>query len=342
LTVQRSLDTRAWLIWLAGMLLPSLLTFNPWIQLLIIGIALVLWPGDAPDQRSGFLRLNVLLRIAVAALIIGGLFNVLVVHYGSTVIVTLPDSLPIIGGILTLEALVFGILNALRVISIIFAFATFSRLINYADLLRLTPSALFELGLMLSIGVTLVPFILRSFNEIRESQALRGHRAKGIRGLLPLFTPLVASGLEHALALAESMEARGYGAVQVERRVLVGQAIALLSLLFLLVLLAIVTLVPISNVIMTLLIVAVVGLMFFGLRVMASGSGRTRFRRQHWGWQESIVTVGASVAMIALLVADRTMLVYDPYRLSVLGLPTFSPWLGIALLGLALPALVKQ
>ncbi len=129
-----------------------------------------------------------ILRIAVAALIIGGLFNVLVVHYGSTVFITLPDSIPIIGGILTLEALVFGVLNALRVISIIFAFATFSRLINYADLLRLTPSALFELGLMLSIGVTLVPFILRSWQrDLASSQALRGHRAKGIRGLLPLF-----------------------------------------------------------------------------------------------------------------------------------------------------------
>lgn len=188
--------------------MPSLLTFNPWLQLLIIGLALLNWPGDLPDQRSGFLRLRVLLRIALAAIIIGGLFNLLVVHYGSVVLVHLPDSLPIVGGILTLEALVYGVLNALRVIGIIFAFATFSRQITDADLLRLAPSALFELGLMLSIGVTLVPFMLRSFNEICELQALRGHRAQGIRGLLPLFTPLVASGMEHALALAELMEAR--------------------------------------------------------------------------------------------------------------------------------------
>ncbi|MBX3081689.1 MAG: hypothetical protein KF716_08635 [Anaerolineae bacterium] len=339
--MSRSLDTRAWLIWLAGMLLPSLLTFNPWLQLLIIGIALLLWPGDAPDQRSDFLRLRVLLRIGIAALVIGGLFNLLVVHYGSTVLIHLPDALPIIGGILTLEALLFGLLNALRVIGIIFAFATFSRQINYADLLRLAPSALFELGLMLSIGVTLVPFMLRSFNEIRESQALRGHRAQGIRGLLPLFTPLVASGMEHALALAESMEARGYGSVQFSRRVMLGQALALLSLLFLLILLAINTFLPIISLIMILLIVAVGLLMVVGLQLMASGAGRTRFRRLRWGWREWVVTAGASTAMIALLVADRTLLVYDPYRLSVLGLPAFNPWLGLALLGLALPAVIK-
>jgi energy-coupling factor transport system permease protein len=337
--MNRPLDARAWLLWLAGMLIPALFTFNLWIQLLTIGIALLVWPGDATDGQGGFLQRGVLLRLAVAAMVIGALFNVLAVRQGATVLLTLPDALPLLGGPLTLEALSYGLLNALRVVSIVFAFATFSRVIDYADLLRLMPAALFELGLMVSIGVTLIPFTLRAFREIREAQALRGHQAQGVRGLLPLFAPLVANGMEHALMLAESLEARGYGAARLSRRVAAGQLMALFSLVVLLLLLVLHTFSPLSDGVMVAGLLGTVALMLVGFRQLASGSGRTRWRRLRWGLPEVVVTAGVIAATAGVLVADRTLLSYDPYRLTALGWPAFSPWLGLALLGLALPAL---
>lgn len=336
----RPLDTRAWLIWIAGTSVPALLTLNPWYQLILIAIVVMIWTGQPVTSENGFLRSGLLLRIALISLIFSAAFNMLVIHYGYTILVHLPESLPIIGGIITLEALIYGLLNALRLISILFAFALFSRSINYADLMRLAPSALFELGLMLSIGFTLVPFTIRSFNEIREAQALRGHRSRGVRDLIPLFTPLVISGMEHALALAESMEARGYGGVTLTRRVWMGQGLAVISLIGLLIVLAIQVFAPLRAPVLILLLIGVGGLMVMALRQLSAASGRTRLRHGHWGSAETMVAVGAMIPVVVLILSDHWLLAYDPYHLSSAGWPPFNPWIGLALLGLALPGLV--
>jgi hypothetical protein len=43
--------------------------------------------------------------------------------------------------------------------------------------------------------------------------------------------------------------------------------------------------------------------------------------------------------VIAMLTADRSLLVYDAYRMAAVGLPVLDPWIAITLLGLALPAI---
>ncbi|MBX3062655.1 MAG: energy-coupling factor transporter transmembrane protein EcfT [Anaerolineae bacterium] len=334
------MDTRAWLIWLAAMLTPALIAFNPFVQVLTIGIVIVLFPDDA-DERS-FLRMSVLLRLAVFALVVGGGFNLISVHFGTTVITQLPESIPIIGGAWTLESLLYGICNALRLVSIVFAFALFSRVINYADLLRLAPAAVAELGLMLSIGITLVPLTLRSFQEIREAQQLRGYRGRGVRAMLPLFTPLVANGMEHALALAESMEARGYGAARSVQHVRRGQVALLIGLLGALILLG-------ANAFFALDVpILVIGWLVVALPIgggvywLSIGSGRTRLRRGKWGSAETVMVLGAVIAVSALIIVSPTIRSYDPYRLATIGLPAFDPYLGIALLGLALPGIYRR
>ena len=62
-----------------------------------------------------------------------------------------------------------------------------------------------------SIAITFVPQTVTRFTEIREAQALRGHRVRRIGDLLPLIIPLLAGGMERSMDLAEAMEARGYG-----------------------------------------------------------------------------------------------------------------------------------
>jgi energy-coupling factor transport system permease protein len=330
------------------MLTPALLTFNPWLQLLTIGIAALTLPSGGPSPatpdsptHAGILPPGVLWRLALAALVFGGVFNVLIVREGDLVLARVPDSIPVLGGALTAEAFTYGVLNALRVVSIIFAFAAFSRVIDYADLLRLAPAALFELGLMISIGVTLIPFTLRSYREISQAQALRGHRPQGWRGLVPLITPLIANGMEHALALAESLEARGYGTVRFTRHVMAGQALALFSLFALLLVLTLNTFSRLSPAILGGTLAMAGAMLLASFRLMASGSARTRLRRSHWGAPECWVVAGVGITLTALLIADRHLLVYDPYRMAALGWPPFSPWVGLALLGLSLPALLQ-
>jgi energy-coupling factor transport system permease protein len=332
----RSIDARAWLIWAAGALIVALTAFHPWYQIILIGLVLLLWPGDS--QTAGFLRLGMLIRLGLIALVFGAAFNGLIVRVGDTVLLHLPDSIPIIGGPIYAEAVVYGALNALRFVSILFTFALFSRSVNYADLLRLAPSAFFEFGLILSIGFTLAPSMLRAFNEIREAQALRGHRPRGVRDLLPLFTPLVISGMERALCLAESMEARGYGG-GARSGVYVGQILTLLSLAGYMAILAVHTFAPLALPLLWTLLALNSLLLLFAVRQLSRAAGRTRLRRGHWGLAEWLIMGGALLPVIAMLTADRSLLVYDAYRMTALGLPRLDPWIAITLLGLALPAI---
>lgn len=327
----RPLDTRAWLVWVASALIVGLTTLNPWYALTLIGVVVLLWQGAG--SGGGLLRLGALFRLALVALVIGAIFNALVVRQGDTTLLRLPDWLPILGGRWTVEALVFGALNALRFVSLIFAFALFSRAVNFADLLRLAPPALFELGLVVSIGFSLAPSMLRAFSEIREAQALRGHEGRGVRDLLPLFTPLVVSGMERALALAEAMEARGYGGGQpISRQSAARGLIGLGGLL------APLTLYAFAPSPIWLGVAALAGLSLVGM-LRRMSVGRTRLRRGHWGLPEWVVSAGAALAGLIILSANPATLVYDAYRLSVAGLPPFNPWIGAALLGLALPGL---
>ncbi len=328
------------------MLVIALSVFNPWYHLLLIGLVLLLWPTESAqpnDEASGFLRMAMLRRIAFMALMVGGGFNVLAVRVGETVLIHLPDSLPIFGGPLYAEALLYGVLNALRVISILFAFGLFSRMVRYADLLRLAPSAFFELGLVLSIGFTLAPFTLRAFRDIREAQTLRGHRPRGLRGLLPLVSPLVVSGMERALNLAESMEARGYGGglpnADLLRRVRLNQLLLLAGLGGLLLILGLDAFLQLATPLLWLLLTLLGALMVRALSQLSALSGRTRLHRGHWGVAETLVSLGAFGAIGVVLFLNRATLVWDIYRLSAAGLPPFDPWVAIALLGLAMPLL---
>jgi len=344
------IDARAWLIWVGAALIIALTAFNPWYHLLLIGVVALIWPAqrgaanDAEESTDGLMTPRMLIRIGLIALVFGAVFNMLAVRVGDTVLVRLPDSIPIIGGPLYLEALVYGLLNALRVISILCVFALFSNVVRYADILRLAPPAFFDLGLIVSIGFTLVPFTRRAYRDIREAQTLRGHRPRGLRDMLPLVSPLVVSGMERSLMLAESMEARGYGgglpnAEQIgsmRRHQL--QLVLVLSAIFLI--LGAYTFRPFALPVLWGALGSAAALMLWALRKLSRLSGRTRLRQGHWGFAESLLSLGALLALVAVLVADHALLVWDVYRLSAVGLPGLNPWLAAALLGLAAPLLI--
>lgn len=97
-----------------------------------------------------------------------------------------------------------------------------------------------------------------------------------------------------------------------------------------------------SILIVAILMLSILTLLISGLRLMATGAGRTRLRRLQWGWSETLVAGGALLALVAVIITERGWLVYDPYRLSSLGWPPFNAWLGLALLGLVAPALVSS
>ena len=150
-----------------------------------------------------------LFGIAVSS---AGLFLIwpLTAHTGSHPLWNGPI-LPVLGSIdVTREELAAGAIQTLRLASVALAFALWAlrldqdRLVGEARLARRSV-------LTVALATRLIPTLERDAAGFVEALRGRGVEVEGLRGRSRLLAPLVASSLERALGLAESMEARGYG-----------------------------------------------------------------------------------------------------------------------------------
>ncbi len=114
------------------------------------------------------------------------------------------------GGPLTREGLVAAGTRSLAILAIFGAFAIVTTTVTPGRLLRTTPAALFEAGLVVTVGLALLPATLNDLKRLREAEALRGRRLRWWR-LAGLVTPAVLGGLERSIRLVEALEARGFG-----------------------------------------------------------------------------------------------------------------------------------
>jgi energy-coupling factor transport system permease protein len=332
-----------WVIWLLAAALPALLTRNPlYLTLLLLasGVTYLALEHRSPTARSwrGFVKLGfVLLLFTVPS-------NALTVHQGRLVLLRLPESWPIVGGAITGEAILYGLSTGLSLTALLLVFATFNSAVDQARLLRLTPPFLYQAGVISAIAVAFVPQMMMASREIREAQRIRGHRFRGLRDLLPLFMPLLTTGLERAIALAESMEARGFGRTQPapplhQTMYRVGTLMSLLTLAagtFGYAYLASWRVLSVG-----LIVVACVALLGI-FRLQGKTVQRTRYHRWLWRRFDTIVGLvcgGVALALLVVWVVQRKALLYYPY-------PPFDPWpdfqplLGLALALLVLPGLL--
>jgi energy-coupling factor transport system permease protein len=205
----------------------------------------------------------------------------------------------------------------------------------------LTPRAFHEAGVVISIALTFVPQTIRSLNRIRQAQAVRGYRLRGLRDWPPIVVPLLISGLERSMGLAEAMVARGYGAVSDQAQPLRTSAGLVLGLLTLLGGWLIFLFWPAWR-------EAGIGLMIgggaliVGVVWLAGRSVRhTVYRPRRWTARDTLAVAGCGLALAAVLLPSplgRDTLYYSPYpRLT---LPVFNPLVGLGLLGLLMPAVV--
>jgi energy-coupling factor transport system permease protein len=270
-------------------------------------------------------------------------FNALSAHAGDHVIVRLPRAWPLIGGDITWEAVLWGASTALGLLCLIVAFAVLNLQVDQAQILRLTPSFVYEAGLVVSIALAFVPQMMTSAREIREAQLIRGHRIRRARDMLPLIVALLTNGLERSLQVAESMESRGYGRI----RPLPAARDTLLKSL---------TLLSMAGVLGSGFVLTYLGRGWLGYAGMAASAillggvfwaqgrrvQRTRYRRERWTWRDG-AAIGASlvllIALIAVRLVDADALQYYPYTAL---LPPFLPWLGAAPLLLLAPVVVAS
>ncbi|HEV2065724.1 MAG TPA: energy-coupling factor transporter transmembrane component T [Thermomicrobiales bacterium] len=204
------LDSRAWILWAIAAMVPVLIGRHPLVIgeiLVIVVVVRIAWASRVATAGVGWL-----IRLGMVVLSISVIFNVLTVHAGDRVLARLPESLPVIGGVLTLNALVYGLVSALALFTLLLIGTTTGALLVWMDLFRLLPRRLAPIAVAGSVTWAFLPRTAAAFSQIREAQMMRGHRVRTGRDVLPLVMPLLAGGLERSLTTAEALEARGFGA----------------------------------------------------------------------------------------------------------------------------------
>jgi energy-coupling factor transport system permease protein len=330
----------AWVAWVGGTLVVLSVTRNPfYLALALVCIAVVArvlraetWTGQAPGAP---------LRFGMVVIPLSAVFNALTVHVGRNELLRLPNWFPLLGGPITLEALMYGTLNGVVLTGIFAAFTVLNRALPVRSLVRLIPRAFHQVAVVISIALTYVPTTLRQFQQIREAQAIRGHRTRGLRDWVPLFMPLLIGGLERALQLAEAMTARGFASSGEKShdaltRLVIAQGLFALLIGWLL------RLVWNQRVLGLILMIAGLALVLAALWVVGHRVPHTDYRPELWAGRDWIVVLGAALAAAPFLQPvpglNRGTIFYYPYP--ALTLPGFDPIIGAALLGLLAPVLV--
>jgi energy-coupling factor transport system permease protein len=343
-----------WVVWTGLVAALVILTRNPLYLSLLIGVVSVHYVSVGQGQPDESHRVDVrhrveaqgwqmLLRVAMWMALLVIPLNALSIHVGSHVLFRLPAGWPLVGGAITLEGVLAGVVSALGLIALTTLFITFNLRIHQAQLLRLTPAFVYEAGLIVSIALAFVPQMMVSGRQIREAQLVRGHRMRRARDMLPYLMALLTTGLERSFQLAESMEARGYGNVcDLPRgRDLLFKGLTLLGLAGCLCGVFLQTYFESLRVLgwamAALGAVLLLGVFWVqGRRVL-----RVHYRQERWTWQDGVV-LALCLAVAALLVwvrlRDDAAFAYSPYaRL----LPPFDATVGLALVLLAGPVVVE-
>ncbi|MEA2515548.1 MAG: energy-coupling factor transport system permease protein [Thermomicrobiales bacterium] len=310
------LDPRAWLAWGAAASLPPLLGRNPFPLIatlfVVVGVRAA-WSGRATRVSSW----GGIVRLAAVFAAVGVLFNVLTVRTGDRVLAEVPESVPILAGPVTLNALVFGILSGLALLILVLVGTTVGALLDWPAALRLLPERLTTVAVAGSVAFAFIPQTAVAFREIREAQAARGHRFRGARDLIPLLVPLLTGGLERAVTLAEALESRAFGA-PVTTHPTHGRAWSLATAGGLAAMALAGYLLAVGRVTGAGLALATAGiaLLVATRRGTSHGPSRSRFRSPVWSRADTLTLGGAVVAGLATLAAvalDPASLRYEPY-----------------------------
>lgn len=336
----------SWFIWLAVVLVIISTTRNPlYLLILLLALNIVASSIDRARQRQAGQRfgqhstmLFEPLRFAAVVVFLAGLFNGLISRFGDTVLFTLPEAIPLIGGAITLEAIAFGVINGLIIACFFTAFIVFNTALPIHTLIRYVPRAFFPVAVIVTIAISFLPATFQQAQRIREAQAVRGHRVRGLRDGVALFVPLLVSGLERALQLAEAMTARGFARAESEpsNAARFGIVAGLCSVL--------------AGWLMRLLW----GLNWPGLSLILAGtvliggilwalgrrSPRSSYRRDRWTGRDGLMIGAALLPGLVFLGlvpgVDRSSLAYNTYPL--LELPPFALLPALLLLSLLVPA----
>ena len=216
--LERDLHPGAWWIWSLGMATAASRTTNPLLLAVIVAVVAVVVSvrrGDAPWSK-GFTAYLVLGLIIIGLRIV---FRMLLDGEGGQhVLFRLPE-LPLpevargirIGGAVSLEGILAALYDGLRLATLLICLGAANVLANPKRLLKSVPSALFEVGVAVTVALTVAPQLVESAQRVTRARRLRGDVGRSTRWFRQVVVPIMTDALDRSLLLAAAMDSRGYG-----------------------------------------------------------------------------------------------------------------------------------
>lgn len=207
-----------WLLALSLMIVSG--ASSSFLTLIVIGsaavLAVLIFREDAPWARSIKFYLLLALIVVLIRILFRILFNIQ--NPSDATVLDLPQLSINLGfgpeiqllGQVGADALLDGLTDGLRLATIILSVAMASSLANPRKLLKSTPGILYEVASSVSVAINLAPQLIASLQRVRKARELRG-RSKGLSQLAGIVIPVLEDAIDSSLALAASMDARGFG-----------------------------------------------------------------------------------------------------------------------------------
>lgn len=214
----RLLHPGAWWLWALGLAVAASRTTNPLLLLLIAAVAGVVVaerrvPGPWGRSYSAYLKLGlVIIALRVLLEIVLGAADIGTILFRAPEI-PLPDWMAglRLGGIVTADGLLLAVYEGLRLAVMLLCVGAANSLVNPSRLLRIVPSALYEVGVAVVVCLTFAPMLVTDAQRILAARRLRGRSSRGPRAWAQMAMPLFSGALDGSIELAASMDSRGYG-----------------------------------------------------------------------------------------------------------------------------------
>jgi energy-coupling factor transport system permease protein len=341
------LHPAAWWAWALGLALLTSRVQNPLLLALVIAVtgyvaATCRRPG--PWSRTYL----VLLRFGLVVLVLRvALLSLTGADDGTHLLFTLPAAtLPHwmagvrFGGPVAAESVVSAGEQGLRLAAMLCCLGAANVSTTPSRLVKALPAALYEMGLVVTVAVSVAPQTVVALGRLRDARRMRGHPVRGPRAVRGVALPVLAEALEGSLALAAAMDSRGYGrrvAIPAARR-RAASAVTVLGVLGVGVGLYGAADQATPAVAGTPLLAVSAALLAGGLVLAGARSPRTRYRADRWDLRATAVAASGLAAVVVAVLDGSEPALSSPAPLSVPGLPLAAT---VVVLAGLLPALLS-
>jgi energy-coupling factor transport system permease protein len=301
----------SWWLLAIAMAIVAGVSQNALTQVLISIFALItilLFREDAPWSRSVRFYLFLAGFVVVARVMFRIVFNIQDPEEstaldlpGFTINLGFGPAVELFGAV-SHESVLGGATDGLRLAAIILSIGMASSLANPRTLLKSTPSALYEIASAISVAINLAPQMISSLQRVRKARSLRG-RSKGLGSMAGTVIPVLEDAIDSSLALAASMDSRGFGRRgNLSRSQVLSARLSSLVAVALLAIGSFTLLIGQTELIGSMLIAIGLLASFVTVRINSRSQIRTRFESATFGvFDVALVTMSGALVISAVL-----------------------------------------